>query len=278
MTMRSVPILASAAALVVAGFAVVAGPGNAGTNEQVFSHTGAAQTFTVPDDVCAVTITAEGAQGGNGNTGTGGLGGSATVSLAVAPGEDLQVNVGGQGVAATGQAGGAAGFNGGGAGGPGTGGSNVGGGGGGSGLGTSGTAGTRSGHGRVTISWTVDPGCAYAPAITATTNGGPSVTIDGTGFPPETDVTIDIESSPVRLGTITTTASGTFRATYAIPCEVGDGPHTIIATVLSTSQVATAQVIVSGCSTDSGTSSVEVAGSSVTTGPESVTAQPSTTG
>ncbi|KAA0232583.1 MAG: hypothetical protein JJLCMIEE_03346 [Acidimicrobiales bacterium] len=88
--------------------------------QQVFEYTGAAQTFTVPTDVCAVNITADGAQGGNVSPdGGGGLGASAAVTIAVTPGESLQVNVGGRGGDGGSDPPGAGGFNGGGSGGTG---------------------------------------------------------------------------------------------------------------------------------------------------------------
>jgi hypothetical protein len=63
-----------------------------------FVYTGKAQTWTVPANVNSVVVSAFGAQGGTfGNVanGAGGLGGEATATLAVTPGESLQVNVGG---------------------------------------------------------------------------------------------------------------------------------------------------------------------------------------
>lgn len=74
---------------------------------QTFNYTGAAQTWTVPSCVTTITVTVEGAQGGGPN---GGLGAVVTATLAVTPGQVLQINVGGQGGAPT------AGWNGGGAG------------------------------------------------------------------------------------------------------------------------------------------------------------------
>ena len=61
--------------------------------------TGASAAFTVPPGVTTLTVTALGAQGGAGAAGTspGGLGGSVTATLTVAPGETLNVFVGGQG-------------------------------------------------------------------------------------------------------------------------------------------------------------------------------------
>lgn len=66
-----------------------------------FSYTGSMQTFTVPAGVTSVTIEAWGAQGWSG-TYSGGLGGYATGTLAVTPGQDLYINVGGQGAVAVG--------------------------------------------------------------------------------------------------------------------------------------------------------------------------------
>jgi outer membrane protein OmpA-like peptidoglycan-associated protein len=63
---------------------------------QTFVFTGTPQMYVVPDGVTSITVTAKGAQG---NTvtggGTGGLGGALTATIAVNPGEVLQVMVGG---------------------------------------------------------------------------------------------------------------------------------------------------------------------------------------
>ena len=62
-----------------------------------FNYTGAVQTFTVPVGVTSLTIQAEGAQGGSNAGGiVGGLGGMATGTLAVTPGDVLNIYVGGQ--------------------------------------------------------------------------------------------------------------------------------------------------------------------------------------
>jgi hypothetical protein len=61
-----------------------------------FSHTGAAQTWTVPEGITEATFDAYGAAGGTPSGGNpGGLGGRATAAIAVTPGDTLQVNVGG---------------------------------------------------------------------------------------------------------------------------------------------------------------------------------------
>jgi hypothetical protein len=78
-----------------------------------FEYTGAAQSWTVPDGVTQATFDVYGAQGGSEPTGKpGGLGGEATATIAVTPGDTLQVNVGGKGGDGTTQSGGG-GFNGG---------------------------------------------------------------------------------------------------------------------------------------------------------------------
>jgi len=91
---------------------------NCSDTQIVFGYSGGLQTFTVPDGVTSVVITAFGAQGASG-TGTAGgpgaLGGQAGGQLAVTPGQILNIFVGG---AASGQAGG---YNGGGTGGGATG-------------------------------------------------------------------------------------------------------------------------------------------------------------
>jgi VCBS repeat-containing protein len=90
-----------------------------------FSYTGAAQTWTVPDGVTQATFDVSGAQGGS-NTrhdAPNGVGGMAHATIAVTPGDKLQINVGGAGADGTIGApnaivaGGAGGFNGGAAGG-----------------------------------------------------------------------------------------------------------------------------------------------------------------
>jgi PKD-like domain/Secretion system C-terminal sorting domain len=101
------------------------------------TFTGGMQTYTVPCGVTSITIKAYGAQGGNGalggnatSGGAGALGGYASGTLAVTPGQVLNIFVGGAGATPTG------GFNGGGNGGA----NNAGGGGGASDVRLGGTA------------------------------------------------------------------------------------------------------------------------------------------
>jgi hypothetical protein len=92
------------------------------SGSQTLSYTGGAQTFTVPTGVTTIHIESWGAEGGSASNNVGGGwdplshmggdGGYATGDLAVLPGQVVQVNVGGAGIA--GSAGGAGGFNGGG--------------------------------------------------------------------------------------------------------------------------------------------------------------------
>jgi hypothetical protein len=89
-----------------------------------FTYTGNAQSWTVPDGVTQATFDVYGAQGGSSSsvlgTREGGLGGKARSTIAVTPGNELQINVGGAGSPGVeGGAGGDRGFNGGGDGGDG---------------------------------------------------------------------------------------------------------------------------------------------------------------
>lgn len=74
------------------------------------SYTGAAQSWTPPAGVTSVTVDAFGAQGGAGYPAGGGAGGEVSATLAVTPGQAIEVMVGGQG---GGLGSGTAGFNGG---------------------------------------------------------------------------------------------------------------------------------------------------------------------
>ncbi|MFB0630570.1 Ig-like domain-containing protein [Streptomyces sp. AB3(2024)] len=102
-----------------------------------FNYTGSADSFTVPAGVTQVGFDAKGASGGAGTSlfnpgGTGAAGAEVTGSLAVTPGQTLQVNVGGAGGNGTqGGSPGTGGFNGGANGGGTVDGQNTGGGGGG---------------------------------------------------------------------------------------------------------------------------------------------------
>ena len=79
------------------------------TTTSTFNYTGAAQTFTVPAGVTSIVVDAYGAQGSNYSYVTGGQGARVQGTLAVTPGQVLNIYVGGQ-----------SGFNGGGTGGSGS--------------------------------------------------------------------------------------------------------------------------------------------------------------
>jgi hypothetical protein len=108
-----------------------------------FTYTGGTQTYTVPVGVTSITVDVYGAQGGFGynvpNVGAG-LGGRLQATVAVTPGEVLNIYVGGQGGPGGTTIGGTAGYNGGGVGGGWPGGRSGGGGGGGSDIRRGGTA------------------------------------------------------------------------------------------------------------------------------------------
>jgi len=70
---------------------------HAGTTIINFAYTGSAQTWTVPAGISAIQFRVIGATGGTSWSNHGGYGESITGTLAVTPGETLQINVGQQG-------------------------------------------------------------------------------------------------------------------------------------------------------------------------------------
>lgn len=87
--------------------------------EQSFSYTGSPQQWKVPAGVHSITVDLYGAQGGGGTAGIpgyapeppipGGLGAHVTASIAVKPGQVLQINVGGAGATGSNDGGGTGG-------------------------------------------------------------------------------------------------------------------------------------------------------------------------
>jgi hypothetical protein len=123
-----VPLRAQALALVCValGAVVAASPAGAvtscSTGPQAFSYTGAEQCYTVPAGISHVRITTVGGEGGglvmSGNQPAQRANGArASAIVAVAPGDQLTVRVGGEGGKASGVTGAVGGYNGGGAGG-----------------------------------------------------------------------------------------------------------------------------------------------------------------
>jgi hypothetical protein len=54
---------------------------------------------------------------------------------------------------------------------------------------------------------------------------GQTFTVSGDGFNPGASVEIDLYSTPVQVGSTTTTASGTFNTTVTIPQNIATGSH-----------------------------------------------------
>jgi Glycine rich protein len=102
---------------------LLTGVATAAANTQTFNYTGNEQTFTVPANVTSVEVTAIGGHGGSAAA-SGGAAAEVSGALAVAPGETLYVEVGGNGQNGNPDGGGlaAGGFNGGAPGGAGGGG------------------------------------------------------------------------------------------------------------------------------------------------------------
>ena len=71
-----------------------AGAAQASAATDTFAYTGGSQLWTVPSGVISATFDLYGAAGGTSQYGTGGLGGRATATLAVTPGDSIQIEVG----------------------------------------------------------------------------------------------------------------------------------------------------------------------------------------
>ncbi len=74
---------------------------------------------------------------------------------------------------------------------------------------------------------------ASAPLSSSDTDGavtaGQQVTLSGKGFLPGSTVELIVYSSPVKLGTATVLADGTFSATVTVPADLEDGVHHLVA-------------------------------------------------
>ncbi|MDH6255846.1 Ig domain-containing protein [Aurantimicrobium minutum] len=64
---------------------------------QTFVYTGAPQLYVVPEGITSISVEVRGAQGGNAGNSNGGRGATVTATIAVTPGESIQINVGGSG-------------------------------------------------------------------------------------------------------------------------------------------------------------------------------------
>src|SRR4051812_30416216 len=97
--LRPVALAAGTAAAAALLFPAIADAGTAPTPNDTFTFSGAAETFTVPDHVCAILVHAIGAEGGDDGFAIveGGIGGEIESSIGVSPGDSLTIGVGGRG-------------------------------------------------------------------------------------------------------------------------------------------------------------------------------------
>ena len=70
------------------------------------------------------------------------------------------------------------------------------------------------------------------PAVTvapSSVEAGQRVTVTGTGFTPNSELTLSLHSEPVEVGAATTDATGAFTAQVTVPSATEAGEHTIVA-------------------------------------------------
>ena len=113
----------------------------------------------------------------------------------------------------------------------------------------------------VGLSFTIGtPAFAYGPngsTLTANTPSAPpggGLGVQGSGFAPNSLVTLVLHSTPVGLGTVTADANGNFTDTVTIPADTPPGDHTIIATDPDGDSASTA-IVVSGTVTTTASNS-----------------------
>ncbi|MGC9806608.1 alpha-L-fucosidase [Schaalia odontolytica] len=85
------------------------------------------------------------------------------------------------------------------------------------------------------------------PAVTvepSTVEAGKTVTVKGTGFAPESSVTLTLHSEPVEVGTATVGEDGSLTATVTVPATTEAGEHTLVAASASPSVTASAPLTV----------------------------------
>ena len=77
--------------------------------------------------------------------------------------------------------------------------------------------------------------CALPPTPTVDTTtpvaGGP-ITVAGGGFMPSTELTVELHSTPVVLGTTTSDVYGNYSANVVIPADTPPGDHQLVVTGL----------------------------------------------
>lgn len=77
-----------------------------------------------------------------------------------------------------------------------------------------------------TIADELSRGTIGVASTTVTAGAGLSFTADG--FAPDSEVTVELHSDPVDLGTVTADAAGHVAATVTIPADVPAGDHTLV--------------------------------------------------
>ena len=82
---------------------------------------------------------------------------------------------------------------------------------------------------------TVDP---------STVEAGKTITVKGTGFAPESAVTLTLHSEPVEVGTATADENGAFSAEVTVPANTEAGDHTVVAESTSPAVTASAPLTV----------------------------------
>lgn len=80
-------------------------------------------------------------------------------------------------------------------------------------------------------SFTITEGSAPAPKVTVATttiSAGGAVSFEATGFAPDSEVTVELRSDPVTLGTVLADAAGNVAGTMTIPADTPAGEHTLV--------------------------------------------------
>ncbi|WP_082013768.1 phosphatase PAP2 family protein [Microbacterium hominis] len=77
---------------------------------------------------------------------------------------------------------------------------------------------------------------------------GGNLTVTGAGFQPGETVTIELHSTPVRLGTAVASATGTISATVTVPAGTPAGAHTIVLSGASSGVTAATPITVTAAS------------------------------
>lgn len=88
---------------------------------------------------------------------------------------------------------------------------------------------------------------AAAPTISLsidTATAGDSIVVAGTGFFGAGDLTVELHSDPVVLGTITPAVDGSFRGEFSVPANTPAGEHTVVVRATDGTVLATSPLIV----------------------------------